>query len=51
LVTGTTGNETGVSLSNLNIVGTAATAMTLEFAAAGGASTFESVALTGYDAS
>lgn len=49
LVTGTTGSETGITLSNLNIVGSAATAMTLEFAAAGGANTFESVALSGYD--
>lgn len=51
LVTGTTGSESGVTLSNLNIVGSANTAMTLEFAAAGGASTFETVAMTGYDAS
>lgn len=49
LVTGTTGSETGISISGLNILGSAATAMTLEFAAAGGANTFESVALTGYD--
>lgn len=49
LVTGTTGSETGVTLANLNIFGSAATAMTLEFAAAGAANTFESVALTGYD--
>lgn len=51
LVQGTTGNETGIALSGLNIVGSAATAMTLEFSAAGGADTFESVAITGYDAS
>lgn len=38
-----------VQMSGLNIVGSAATAMTLEFAAAGGASTFEAVSLTGYD--
>ena len=49
LVAGTAGSETGVSLSGLNIVGSAATAMTLEFAAAGGASTFETVAMTGHD--
>lgn len=49
LVTGTTGSQTGITLSGLNIFGSAATAMTLEFAAAGGADTFESVALTGYD--
>lgn len=48
LVAGTTGTETGISLSNLSIFGTANTAMTLEFETAGGASTFESVALTGY---
>ncbi len=47
LVTGTQGSESGVTLSGLNIVGTANTAMTLEFEAAGGASTFETVALTG----
>lgn len=51
LVQGGTGAETGISLSGLNIVGSAATAMTLEFAAAGGANTFESVAMTGYDVS
>lgn len=38
---------TGLTLP-VNIMGTAATAMTLEFAAAGGANTFESVAMTGY---
>jgi hypothetical protein len=36
------------ALSGLNIVGSPNTAMTLEFAAAGGANTFESVTLTGY---
>jgi hypothetical protein len=51
LVTGTAGSETGISISDLNIVGSDATAMTLEFAAAGGANTFETVALTGHDAS
>lgn len=40
-----------VSISGLNIPGSAATAMTLEFSAAGAAGTFESVSLTGYDAS
>lgn len=39
---------TGFSLSGLNIVGSVNTAMTLEFSAAGGASTNESVALTGF---
>lgn len=37
-----------VNLTGLNIVGTAGTAMTLEFAAAGGANTLQSVTLTGY---
>lgn len=40
---------TGIAIGGLSIVGSAATAMTLEFAAAGGSNTFESVALTGYD--
>lgn len=38
-----------IQLSGLQIVGSAATAMTLEFSAAGGASTLESVSLEGYD--
>lgn len=38
-----------IDLSGLQIFGSAATPMTLEFSAAGGANTFESVALTGYD--
>jgi len=38
-----------ISISGLNIVGTAATAMTLEFAAANVAASFASVSLTGYD--
>lgn len=38
-----------VSLSALSIVGTAATAMTLEFSAANAAASFASVAMTGYD--
>ncbi|HEV3129595.1 MAG TPA: hypothetical protein VGY32_11465 [Solirubrobacteraceae bacterium] len=42
------GSDT-VTISGLNIVGTAATAMTLEFSAAGGITTNETVALTGYD--
>lgn len=37
------------ALSNLNIVGTAATAMTLETVAANVAASFASVSLTGYD--
>lgn len=36
------------TLSGLNIIGTAATAMTLEFAAAGGSNTTQSVTMTGY---
>lgn len=40
-----------ITLTGLNIVGTAATAMTLEFAGAGAANTFEDVAMTGYTAS
>lgn len=51
LVVGVTGSQAGIVISNINITGTAATAMTLEFAAAGGANTFETVALTGVDAS
>lgn len=38
-----------IQLCGLNIPGTANTAMTVEFTAAGGANTFETVALTGYD--
>lgn len=48
LITGTTGSQVGVTLPGLNIVGSDDTAMTLEFVGAGGASTYESVALTGY---
>ena len=43
------GDRAGVVLGGLNIPGTANTAMTLEFATAGGTSTFEQVAMTGYD--
>lgn len=50
LVAGVVGTQAGITLSNLNIVGSVNTAMTLEFAAAGGANTFETVALTGYTA-
>lgn len=38
-----------IQLSGLQIFGSVNTAMTLEFSAAGGASTLESVSLTGYD--
>lgn len=41
------GATTGVSLSNLFLPGTAETAMTLEFSAAGGANTIESVWMSG----
>jgi hypothetical protein len=44
---GTT-TQINVDLSGLNIRGTAATAMTLEFSAAGVAASFESVSLSGY---
>jgi len=43
--------DSRVSLSGLNIVGSAATAMTVEFTAAGAGTTFETVSATGYDAS
>lgn len=39
-----------VNLSSLNIVGSINTAMTLEFSGPGVTTTFESVAMTGYDA-
>lgn len=44
------GTSVDVQIGGLNIVGSAATAMTLEFAAAPGATNFETVALTGHDA-
>lgn len=40
-----------VQLAGLNIVGSAATAMTIEFSAAGGANTVEAVSLSGYSTS
>lgn len=43
-----TADRAVITLSGLSIFGTANTAMTLEFSAAGGANTFESVALTGF---
>ncbi len=49
LVVGGTASEVGIEIAGLNILGSAATAMTIEFAAAGGANTFETVALSGYD--
>lgn len=45
------GGNVQVQISGLNIVGSAATAMTLEFSAAPVATNFEGVAMTGYDAS
>jgi hypothetical protein len=46
---GTIGITTVFSLGNLNVIGTAATAMTLEFAAAPGAHLYQSCNLFGYD--
>lgn len=45
----TAGAMNGISRSGLHIKGSAATAMTLEFSAAGGANTFESVSFEGVD--
>lgn len=45
------GDSKQITLTGLNIVGSAATAMTLEFSAAPVATNFEGVAMTGYDAS
>lgn len=42
------GGAANINLSGLSIVGSAAAAMTLEFSAAGGATTQENVTLTGY---
>lgn len=47
-ITATAGANDSITLSDLNIVGSPATAMTLEFSAAGGANTVESVAMSGY---
>lgn len=44
----TAGRTVSLVLTGLNIVGSAATAMTLEFSAAGGLNTLESVTLSGY---
>lgn len=43
------GTSDRIALSNLHIAGSENTAMTIEFDAAGGANTFEAVAMTGYD--
>lgn len=45
------GGQQEVSLTGLSIPGSAATAMTLEFSAAGAATTIQSVAMCGYDVS
>ena len=45
------GAKDEINLNGLNIMGSANTAMTLEFAAAGGVNTFEVVALRGYSVS
>lgn len=44
----TAGVMNTISLSGLNLIGTAATAMTLEFDGAAGANTFESISFGGY---
>lgn len=44
----TAGRTTVLTWDSLSIKGTTGTAMTLEFTAAGGANTFESVSMTGY---
>src|SRR5262245_30970564 len=49
-VTAVAGAVGAFDVVGLNIVGSANTAMTVEFAAAGGAGVFETVAATGYDA-
>jgi hypothetical protein len=43
------GDKDAINLTGLNIPGSAATAMTLEFTGAGGANTFENANLVGYD--
>jgi hypothetical protein len=50
-VPATAGTMASVHVTGINVFGTTATAMTIEFNAAGGAGTFESVSLAGYDAS
>lgn len=46
-VPATAGASTGVAISGLWLVGTANTAMTIEFSAAGGANTIEAVSMQG----
>lgn len=43
------GATNAIHIAPLNIIGSANTAMTLEFSAAAGANTLESVSMTGYD--
>ncbi len=47
-VSAVAGEKSLIVLSGLNIFGTAATAMTIEFAVAGGAGTYETVSMSGY---
>lgn len=47
-LTGTAGTTTKIEMTGLNIVGTAATAMTVEFTAAPALTDFETVSATGY---
>lgn len=47
----TAGAATSIVVGGLNLVGTAATAMTAEFTAAGGAHSFETISISGYDVS
>lgn len=47
-VTSPAGTDGRISISGLNIVGSAATAMTVEFTAAPGATNFETISATGY---
>ncbi len=44
----TNGSSARIELTGLNIVGSANTAMTLEFSGAGGANTYETVSMSGY---
>lgn len=44
------GGQNGLAMSDLNIVGSENTAMTIEFTAAGGANTYESVSMSGNSA-
>ena len=48
-LTAPVGDSRNVPIADLSIVGSAATAMTLEFAAAGALTTLQNVSLTGYD--